>query len=98
MVLNGYRSIQQQGDFLKMNLSRLVRPLMEGIFDGQPGCERVDPEDRELILKMFSFGLVEMLLYWIGSGMRPEGDELVDQLDRIFGGSMGSLVQRYLEK
>ena len=99
MVLNGYRSVQRQGEALiKANLSRLVRPLMEGIFDAQPGCERVDPEDRELILKMFSFGLVETILHWIGNGMKPEADHLVDQFDRIFDGSMETVIQKCLKK
>ena len=98
MILNGYRSVQRQGDILKLNLSRLVRPLMEGIFDAQPGCERIAPEDREMILKMFSFGIVELVLYWVGNGMKPDGNQLVDQIDRIFDGSMESLIQKCLKK
>lgn len=98
MILNGYRSVQRQGDILKVNLSRLVRPIMEGIFDSQPGCERINPEDRELILKMFSYGVVELILYWVGNGMKPDGEHLVAQIDRIFDGSMGTLIQRCLER
>lgn len=98
MILNGYRSVQRQGDILKVNLSHLVRPIMEGIFDAQPGCAHMDSEDREMILKMFSYGLVELILFWIGSGMKPDGEHLVAQIDRIFDGSMGALIQRCLEK
>ena len=98
MVLNAYRSVQRQGELLKANLSHLVRPIMEGIFNAQPGCERVAPEDRELILKMYSFGLVEMLLYWVGDGMKPSAEQLVDQFDRIFDGSMETLIQKCLKK
>lgn len=98
MILNGYRSVQRQGDMLKVNLSRLVRPIMEGIFDSQPDHERVDGEDRELILKLFSYGLVELILYWIGNGMKPDGEYLVARLDRIFDGSMETLIRKCLKK
>lgn len=99
MILNAYHSVHRRGDTLiKANLSRLVRPLMEDIFDTQSGSEKVDPEDRELILKIYSLGLVEVILYWIGSGMRPEGSQLVDQFDRVFGGSMETLIQKCLKK
>ena len=47
---------------------------------------------------MFSFGLVETILHWIGNGMKPEADHLVDQFDRIFDGSMETVIQKCLKK
>ena len=97
MILNVYRSVQKDGDLLKEHVSRLVQPLVQQVFDAQPDSGRVAEEDRELILRLYSFGLVELCLHWIGRGMKPDADRLMDQLERIFSGSMESLIQRCRE-
>ena len=61
-----------------------------------PYSGQVDQEDRKLILDFYAFGLVELFLRWIGNGMKPDGGQLMDRLDRIFSGSMESLIQRCL--
>lgn len=94
MIMNVYRSVQKKEDLLEIHISRLVKPLLERIFDEVPGHERVSREDRAFILDLYSFGLVELFLRWIGSGMRASGSDLMDKIERIFTGSMESLVER----
>lgn len=94
IILNVYRSLEDKEALLEAHISRMVRPLMERIFDGQPGHDRVGQPDRQFILDLYSFGLVELFLRWIGSGMKPDGSVLMDQVERIVGGCMGDMIQR----
>lgn len=97
IILNVYRSLEEKEPLLEAHVSRLVRPMMERIFASQPGHERVSPSDRQFILDLYSFGLVELFLRWIGNGMKPDGSVLMDQIDRVVGGCMGDMIQRCVE-
>lgn len=97
MILNIYRPLKHEEDMLELHISRLVRPLLERIFDEQPDQEKVSQEDRKFILDLYAFGMIELFLRWVGNGMKPEGEKLMEQIDRIFSGSMSSLIQRSLQ-
>lgn len=97
IILNIYRSLEEKEPLLEVHVSRLVRPMMERIFDSQPGHELVSQSDRQFILDLYSFGLVELFLRWIGNGMKPDGSVLMDQIDRVVGGCMGDMIQRCVE-
>lgn len=96
VILNICRCLEDREGLLELHVTRLVRPLLERIFEEMPHSGQVDGEDRKLILDFYAFGLVELFLRWIGNGMKPEGGQLMDRLDRIFSGSMESLIQRCL--
>lgn len=97
MILNIYRPLKHEEDMLELHISRLVRPLLERIFEEQPDQEKVSQEDRKFILDLYAFGMIELFLRWVGNGMKPEGEKLMEQIDRIFSGSMASLIQRSLQ-
>lgn len=97
MILNIYRPLKHEEDMLELHISRLVRPLLERIFEEQPDQEKVSQEDRKFILDLYAFGMIELFLRWVGNGMKPEGEKLMEQIDRIFSGSMSSLIQRSLQ-
>lgn len=97
MILNIYRPLKHEEDMLELHISRLVRPLLERIFDEQPDQEKVSQEDRKFILDLYAYGMIELFLRWVGNGMKPEGEKLMEQIDRIFSGSMSSLIQRSLQ-
>lgn len=97
MILNVYRCVQENSGPLKKHVTQLIQPLIQQIFDAQPDCGRVAEEDRELILELYSFGLVELFQEWIGRGMKPDADHLMDQIERIFTGSMESVIRRCVE-
>jgi len=94
IILNIYRCVEDKEPLLEAHVSRLVRPMMERIFDAQPGHGQVSPEDRQFILDLYSLGLVELFVRWIGNGMKPDGQVLMDQIERIIGGCMGEMIQR----
>lgn len=97
VILNIYRSVQQEVNYLKVHISKLIMPLMERIFDEQPDHENVAREDREFILRFYSLGVIELCMFWIESGMKPDAEVLMAQIDKIFTGSMESTIQRCLE-
>ncbi len=94
MTLNIYRSLQKDEDLLEIHVARLVRPVLERIFDEQPGSRQVSAEDRQFVLDLYAYGLVELFVRWIGNGMKPPGRRLMDQIEKIFTGSMAGLIQR----
>lgn len=96
-ILNLYRSAQEKGNLLEAHVTRMVEPLIRQIFESQPGCERVDEEDRRFILECYAYGLVKLVSYWVGRGMKPEAEQLMARVERLFHGSMESLIQRCLE-
>lgn len=96
MVLNIYRSVQKDGEFLERHVARLLRPLLEQLFDAQPGSEQVQAEDRAFLLDLYSYGMVKLFLHWIGDGMRPEAEQMMARINRLFSGSMGDFIRRYL--
>lgn len=98
LILNVYRCLEDKEALLELHISQLVRPLLERMFDRQPDSEQVRAEDRALILDFYSIGLVEFFLRWVGNGMRTDGGQLMAQLDRIFNGSMESLIRRCLSQ
>lgn len=97
IILNVYRSLEEKEPLLKAHISRLVRPMMERIFDAQPGHGQVSQPDRQFILDLYSFGLVELFLRWIGNGMKPDGQVLMGQIERIVGGCMSGMIQRCVD-
>ncbi|MDE7245555.1 MAG: TetR/AcrR family transcriptional regulator C-terminal domain-containing protein [Oscillospiraceae bacterium] len=96
MILNIHRSLQYNNDFFKVHVTELVQPLLEQIFEAQPRQELVPAEDKAFILRLYSFGLVALVLHWIGDGMKPDAEYLMEQLQRIFSGSMDYVIQKCL--
>lgn len=97
IILNIFRSVQQEANYLKAHVTKLILPLMERIFDEQPGHELVTAEDREFVLKFYSLGVVELVMVWIENGMKPEAEILMRQVNKIFTGSMEHTIQRCIE-
>lgn len=98
IILNIFRSVQQEVNYLKVHVTKLILPLMERIFEEQPGHERVSQEDREFVLKFYSLGIVELVMVWIENGMKPDAEILMRQVNKIFTGSMESTIQRCIEE
>lgn len=98
IILNIYRSLQSEANYLKVHVTKMILPLTERIFDEQPGHERVTPDDREFVLKFYSLGVVELVLVWIENGMKPDAEILMQQINKIFTGSMESIIQRCLDE
>ena len=55
VILNVYRCLEDREGLLEIHISRLVRPLLERIFDEMPYSGQVDQEDRKLILDFLRF-------------------------------------------
>ena len=91
IILNAYRALHKDEYLIEVHVSRLLRPLLERVFDEQPDAQRVSAEDRQFILDLYSFGLVEFFLRWVGNGMKPDSEKLMNQIERIFTGSMENL-------
>lgn len=96
MIVNTYHALHKDEYLLKVHVSRLLRPLFERVFDEQPDAERVSDEDRQFILDLYSLGMVEFFLRWVGNGMKPDGGQLMDRIERIFTGSMANLIKKCL--
>lgn len=94
MILNIYRSVQKNRDLLERHVSGLLLPLLEQLFEAQPGHERVAEEDKRFLLDLYSYGLVQLFLHWIGDGMKPDPEQMMARIDRLFTGSMEDFIKR----
>ena len=76
---------------------QLAHPLLEQLFEAQPRHEEVAEEDRQFFLYFYSYGVVKFFLYWVGNGMKPEPEQMMSRLNRLFDGSMEDFIRRYVE-
>lgn len=97
-VLNLYRPLQKGDALLERHITQVLLPLLERIFNEQPGCHKVSTENRQWILDFYSVGLVRLFLRWIGDGMHPDAKKMAEKLGLLFSGSMESLIQRCAEE
>jgi len=97
MILNIHRPLQGNNALLEQHISQLISPLLERVFDSLPGHEEVSGGDRGFILELYSYGLVKLFLHWIGNGMKPDARFLQERINRLFSGSMESLIRRCIE-
>lgn len=97
MILHIYRSLQKGSDLMQRHVSSLILPMMEEYFDRQPGHQLVAEQDRRFLLGLYSYGIVDLFLHWIGEGMQPEANQMTDRIIRLFRGSMEGFIQRYNE-
>lgn len=95
VILNIHRS--KNRGILDAHMSQLIRPVLQDVFDSQPGQDQIPEEDRQFILELYSYGVVSLFLYWINNGMKPEGDYMRKRINRLFSGSMEGMIRRYLE-
>ena len=49
------------------------------------------------MLEFYSYGVVKFFLYWVGNGMKPEPEQMMSRLNRLFDGSMEDFIRRYVE-
>lgn len=94
VIMNVYRA-QRDGALLRRHVASLILPLLEQDFDSQPGHERVTEEDRQFLLDLYSHGIVEFFYRWIGDGMKPDPEQTMARLSRLFDGSMEDFIRRY---
>lgn len=94
MILNIYRSVQKNRDLLERHVSGLILPLLDQLFGSQPGHERVEEEDKRFLLDLYSYGLVQLFLRWIGDGMKADPQQMMARIDRLFTGSMEDFIRR----
>ena len=97
MILNIYRSLHKDSNLLQRHVSSLIFPLLEEYFDKQPGHERVEAQDRQFLLGLYSYGIVDLFVHWVAEGMKPEASQMTARIVRLFQGSMEDFIRRYLE-
>lgn len=80
-VLNVYHSVGREP--LEHFLYQLVFDLIAKFLDGMEGSEKIAAEDKRFICDFYKFGLVGIVLEWIGKGMKEDPEILSSRLNRL---------------
>ncbi len=93
LIQNTYHSIGR--DTLEQYIQMVIRPILQPILErGMIGCDITD-EDKEFTLTVYTISMTALLLEWVRTGMKVNPEELVERLNRLFGGSMKHLYAEY---
>ncbi|MCI9596993.1 MAG: TetR family transcriptional regulator [Firmicutes bacterium] len=87
-TLNAYNSEGRQ--HLEHYLQQIVRDLIAQFLEGMEGSEKILLEDKSFICDFYKFGLVGILLEWIGRGMKEDPE--------VIAGRLNKLLKRHIEK
>lgn len=80
-TLNAYNSVGRE--HLQRYLYQIVYDLIGRFLEGIEGSEKISSEDKSFICDFYKFGLVGMLLEWIGRGMKEDPEVIARRLNRL---------------
>ncbi len=80
-VINAYHSVGRES--LERFLYQIVFDLIIKFLDAMEGSEKIALEDKRFICDFYKFGLVGIVLEWIGKGMKEDPKVLSERLNRL---------------
>lgn len=80
-TLNAYNSAGRE--HLEHYLHQIVYDLIAQFLEGMEGSEKIPPEDKSFICDFYKFGLVGILLEWIGRGMKENPEVIARRLNKL---------------
>lgn len=86
-TINAYNSVGRE--HLERFLYRIVYDLIDRFLRQLDKAEKIKKEDRHFICDFYKFGLVGIILEWLGTGMKDDPEVLTGKLTR--------LLQRHIE-
>lgn len=86
-TINAYNSVGREP--LERFLYQIVFDLIDRFLRQLDGAEKMKKEDRHFICDFYKFGLVGIILEWLGRGMKEDPEEITGKLTR--------LLQRHIE-
>ena len=95
LMLNVYHSVQRE--VLEKEISALLRPIIEGLFDSVPGAEKLASDDRRFLVDIYVFGICGLTLHWIATGMDENIEPFCQRVYRLLGGSVEDAIRRYTD-
>ena len=93
LMLNVYHSVQRE--VLEKEISTLLRPIIEGLFDSVPGSKRLADDDRRFLVDIYAFGICGLTLHWIATGMDENIELICQRIYRLLSGSVEDAIRRY---
>lgn len=90
-VMNTNESLKREA--LEEYLGKMATPTLFRIAGTLPVFEQLDPEDVDFIVEFYSYGVVGIIMRWIGDQMDEDPEPIVDRIDRFFSGSIEKLTK-----
>ena len=95
IILNIYHSVQRE--VLEKEITALLQPVIDSLFDSVPGSERLVPEDRRFLVDLYAFGVCGLMLRWIATGMDENIEPFCQQILRLLDGCIEDAIRRYTD-
>ena len=89
--MNTNESLKREA--LEEYLGKMATPTLFRIAGTLPVFEQLDPEDVDFIVEFYSYGVVGIIMRWIGDQMDEDPEPIVDRIDRFFSGSIEKLTK-----
>lgn len=92
-VTRSYHSISREA--LERYLYGETYGLLIGVVEEKAAGMSVRDDDKAFIAGFYKYGLVGLVLDWIGGGMKAEPRTIIDRLDLVIRGSIPLALERF---
>ncbi|MCB6994118.1 TetR/AcrR family transcriptional regulator [bacterium 210820-DFI.6.37] len=95
-IINAYNSVGREA--MERFLYQSVYDLIEKFLDDMEGSEKINREDKTFICDFYKFGLVGILLEWIGKDMKEDPEVLSGRLNWLLARHMETDLPNLINK
>mgnify|MGYP002524534422 CR=1 FL=1 len=92
-IMNVYRCVHREQ--VEKYLQPLVDRLLLDVLNEEVGTMRVRAEDKQFIVKIYSYIFIGLMLDWIKEEMCENPQQIVDRLAKLIKGSMFAALSRF---
>lgn len=91
-VYHVYHSMQRES--LEKYLYNVAGEVMRRYVERQSEGIHASQEDKDIIAQFYQSALTEMVLNWIGQGMKEDGLEMITRIGQLFDGNIRASLKR----
>lgn len=91
-LLNAYRAYERS--YVEHYFSQWLRPLIDRTVEAAAARHPVTPQQVEFVEKLYTMGLVSIVLGWVDRGMPSSMVDRLDDFYAILDGSLDSIMER----
>ena len=91
-VYHAYHSMQRES--LEKYLYNVAGEVMRRYVERQSEGIHASQEDKDIIAQFYQSALTEMVLNWIGQGMKEDGLEMITRIGQLFDGNIRASLKR----
>ncbi|MDO5378940.1 MAG: TetR/AcrR family transcriptional regulator C-terminal domain-containing protein [Clostridia bacterium] len=96
LILNVYHSLSHSA--IEHELTTLFLPAVTQLLAREPGYDKLQPEDAELLCNLYTLGMVGIVLRWIDDGLLLDRFPPLQKLQMFSRGTLKGFIEQSLEQ